>query len=112
MTQEKLDAVKIAPRLQKVGGKGVSERMDRCRFGDACTVFDNVEHLLDRCGGDGCLGIRSGEEPIGGSVVVYIVCQLFQGYLREEGVAVPVSFSLSYSHRHAGTEELHEGGYR
>ena len=78
MTQEKLDAVKIAPRLQKVGGKGVSERMDRCRFGDACMVLYNVEHLLDRCVGDGHFRILSGEEPISGPVVVYIGCQLFQ----------------------------------
>ena len=46
MTQQLLDGPQISSRLQKVGGKGMPQRMRGDSFGDACFHSSPLEGLL------------------------------------------------------------------
>ena len=46
MPEQTLDGVHISAGFEQMGGKGVAQRMNAARFGDAGAVLGGVEHAL------------------------------------------------------------------
>ena len=63
MPEQQLDAPHVGAGLQKVGGKGVTQRMRRDRLGDAAGALRLLARLAHGIAGDGPLRDVPREQP-------------------------------------------------
>ena len=91
MAQELLDVAQVGAVFQKVGGEGVTERVETKLFGDGCPRECPVKYRLGGTDGEVVRNLLPREEPTVNHKVVPVFSVESLDAAREDGVAILVS---------------------